>query len=160
MKKHLTKRRVVLSALVVLALAITASVAFAYFTSTGAGSSTATVGAAPNLTVTVDPISGDLLPGTSVDISGSVSNPNVTKLQLSHIVPGTPQVVIDTDHANAGCSADDFTVSSLTPSAVTLPQTLSKNGSVSFTGTLSMANTDENQDACQGATVTVNIAAS
>jgi hypothetical protein len=31
---------------------------------------------------------------------------------------------------------------------------------VTFTGTLSMANTNSDQDACKGATVTVNIAAS
>jgi len=40
MKKHLTKRRVVVSA-IVLTLAIASSVAYAYWTSTGAGSGTA-----------------------------------------------------------------------------------------------------------------------
>ena len=37
MRKHLSKKRVVLAAIVVVALAIASGVAYAYFTATGAG---------------------------------------------------------------------------------------------------------------------------
>lgn len=160
MKKHLSKKRVVLAAIVVVALAIASGVAYAYWTSTGSGSNTASVAnTAPGFTVTVNAISDSLVPGASVNITGSVSNPNDTKLNLSTIAPAATPVSIDSTHSLAGCLAGDFTVSALSP-APALPKILAKTDSVNFTGTLSMANTDLNQNACKGATVTVNIAAS
>jgi hypothetical protein len=159
MKKHLSKKRVVLAAIVAVVLAISSGIAYAYWSSTGSGSNTASVAStAPGFTVTVGAISGSLVPGGSVNISGSVSNPNDTKLNLTTIAQAATPISIDALHS-PGCLATDFTISALSPTPA-LPKVLAKTESVTFTGTLSMANTALDQNACKGATVTVNIAAS
>jgi hypothetical protein len=74
MKKHLSKKRVIIATLVAVALAIASGVAYAYFTSSGAGSGTATVGTSSAMTITGTSAS-TLLPGTTSQITLSANNP-------------------------------------------------------------------------------------
>ena len=171
MKKHLSKRRVIVSAFVVLALAIASSVAYAYWTSNGSGSNTVLVSStAPSFTVAVTLTGGPLVPGGSANVGGTVTNPgssNTTSLHLSQVVGATTPVVVDTPHAyNAstnptGCKASDFTLGTLTITGG--PKTLAPGDVATFTGpgSLAMFNDPTNsQDGCKGATITLNLVAS
>jgi len=171
MKKHLSKKRVVLAAIVAVVLAISSGIAYAYWSSTGSGSNTASVAStAPGFTVAVTLTGGPLVPGGSANVGGTVTNPgspNTTSLHLSQVVGATTPVVVDTPHAyNAstnltGCKASDFTLGTLTITGG--PKTLAPGDVATFTGpgSLAMFNDPTNsQDGCKGATITLNLVAS
>ena len=74
MRKHLSKKRVVLAAIVVAALAIASGVAYAYFTATGAGSGSATVGSSAGLTITSAAVTGLYPAGADVTVPVHIAN--------------------------------------------------------------------------------------
>ncbi len=156
MKKHLSKKRVVLAAIVVVALALASGVAYAYWTSTGSGSGSAAAATASNFTVDVQLAAG-IHPGGSAAVTGNVTNGTSTALQLHQVVGDTVPVTVDITHN--GCAVADFTVGtmSITGGVQTLA---ASSGTAAFTGSLAMANTAANQDACQGATITLHLVAS
>lgn len=84
MKKHLSKRRVIVAAFVAVALAIASSVAYAYFTTSGAGSGSATVGNSTAFTITGTSAS-TLYPGTTSVVTFSINNPGSSSQQLGTI---------------------------------------------------------------------------
>ncbi len=146
MRKHLTKRRVVLLA----ALAVAAALAvggYAYFTSTGSGSGSATVGSSSAVTIhgtTVDP----LYPGTSTEVDFTVDNPSTGNQYVGTIHLAS----VTTDAGHSACVMSDFTM----PDVLVNHNYPSGTGqSVTPTGTLSMAD-NGNQDACQGAPLTLH----
>jgi hypothetical protein len=156
MKKHLSKRRVIVAAFVVLALAIASSVAYAYFTSTGSGSGSAAVGTAGNnLVVTGTPDATALTPGGPGSvISFTVQNPSnfnqkISSIHLASITPdgvhGSCATVLGTDFSmgNVGVGAGG----NIAPNAAA--QALTE------TGTLNMLDSGISQNACQGATLTL-----
>jgi hypothetical protein len=124
-------------------------VAVAYFTTTGSGTGSATVGTSS--AVTIHGTTGaSLFPGTNTTVSFTVDNPSsgsqrVTEIHLESVT---------TDVAHSACVMSDFTMPN-----VTVNQTFPNgNGqAVTATGTLSMANTAQNQDACQGAPLTLHL---
>jgi len=154
MKKHLSKKRVVLAAIVVAALAIASGVAYAYFTATGAGTGSATVGSATNIVLTPT-ITGTLYPGgTPASVSILVKNngagaQHVGTVSLASIPP---------DAGHSGCTT---AVGGFSMAAVAVNQTLTASPSAgdhtTVTGSLVMADTAANQNVCQGATLTLNL---
>ena len=62
-------------------------------------------------------------------------------------------VSIDTAHAEAGCKATDFSVAD-TAEGQTIPANTS-GVALSNSGTIKMTDSAENQDACQGATISL-----
>ena len=142
--------RTKLAALAVTAgVALTASAAFAYWTTSGGGSGSASVGDASAVTVNqTSPIS-DLYPGgASKALSGTFTNPG----HPAHVASVTASV---TATGVAGCDADDFVIggSSLIPDAEVV------TGSTWSGLNVSMTDTALNQDACKNASLTITYAA-
>ncbi len=154
MARFVTRKGGLISVSVVIGLVV-ASVAVAYFTSTGSGTGTATVGASSNLTLH-GTVGGSLYPGTASAVTFTVDNPSPGSEYLNtiHLESITP------DAGHSGCSTvitggnPDFTMAD-----VAANQSFSHgNGqAVTATGTLTMHETGVNQNACQGATLTLNL---
>ena len=151
MYRH-TLKRVILPIIAVLAVA---GVAAAYFTNLGSGTGTATVGSSSSVTLH-GAVASALFPGASSTVTFTVDNPSlgaefVNTIHLASIAP---------DAGHSGCSTTitggnpDFTMPDVTASQGFAPG----NGqAVTATGTLTMRETGVNQDACQGATLTLNL---
>lgn len=141
-----------------------AAVAFAFWTTTGSGSDTGTVGTAGNVTVSVSLADGSY-PGdgpTGVVVSGTVTNPTTSDISITEVAgdpthAATSHLTVDAGHS--ACRLSDFTltVDPLTGSPVTLA---ANGGSTPFTGKLVMNESGANQDACQGAILTLHLVAS
>ncbi|HVP01790.1 MAG TPA: hypothetical protein VMT10_04410 [Solirubrobacteraceae bacterium] len=156
-------KKVLAPVIVVIALAL-AGGAIAYWTSTGTGSGTATVGTTTNLTLTPVTFTGTLYPGgTAATSSIKINNPGASAVQVSNLVLDTAQPTTGNQQLSgigglpaSGCPATDFTFNANLGSPVSVPA----GGSATVTtGTLSMANSTSNQDACKGLTLTIYLKA-
>ncbi|HKO39044.1 MAG TPA: hypothetical protein VJU14_11825 [Solirubrobacterales bacterium] len=151
---HLTKRRVLGVLMPICALAV-AAVAYAYFTTTGSGTATATVGTSSAVTLK-GTVTGNLYPGSSSPVSLTVDNPSSGKQRVGTI--SLEKITADAGHASCsvvttGGSAD-FTMADVVVNKTFAPG----NGqAVTPGGTLTMNDTGVNQDACQGATLTLTL---
>jgi hypothetical protein len=156
-RRHRHSRRVAALGSV-LALAITGT-ATAYFTGavSGSGSGTVTVATqtGQKLTVTRDPQSDSgsatLLPnGSSHTLAFTIQNPGTQSVTVNHLVAS----ITNLPH---GCDPSWFTANVLT----SVPQTIIAGHSVIGLVKVTMASdSNDNQDACQGATPTVTLTAS
>jgi hypothetical protein len=153
MRKHFTKKRVIVLAIVALAIGITAG-ALAYFTTTGSGSGTATAGSAG--TVTLHATFGNgLVPGTSETVSFTADNPGATTL-VQTISFGS------VESADTGCQAViGGALTQFHMDAVTSNTTVA-HGALGFalngTGTLvwdNLPTTDQTE--CAGAPLTLHV---
>lgn len=151
----LTSKRalIALSSLAVLAVA---AVAYAYFTSTGSGTATAKVGTSSAITLK-GTVTGNLYPGSSSQVSFTVDNPSSGSQRVGTIT--LTGITVDAGHST--CSAvitggtPDFSMPAV-PVNATFP---SGNGqAVTPKGTLTMNDTGVNQNACQGAELTLALA--
>jgi hypothetical protein len=131
-------------------------IAVAYFTSSGSGTGSAAVGTASPVTLHAT-ISSNLYPGSSSPVSFTVDNPSSGSQRVGTITLSS----ISVDAGHSGCSTatgganPDFGMAAVTVNKVFPPG----NGqSVTPGGTLTMNETGVNQDACQGATLTLNLA--
>lgn len=150
----ITKKRALVALSTVGALAI-AAVAFAYFTTTGTGTGTATVGSSSAVTIKAT-LSSNLYPGGSSPVSFTVDNPSPGAQRVGTITLAS----IATDAGHSTCSK---TITGGNPDFTMVPVVVNKvfpsgNGqAVTPTGTLTMNDTGISQDACQGATLTLNL---
>ena len=156
--KHKKLAAVVLAGAVVLG---TAGVAFAYFTSTGTGTGTGVVGSASNDITVVGTETTPLFPGGAtgtVSFTASNSGSNPERLSNIHLTAIAP------DGAHASCATVLNTDFSMADVAVGVGDgTLAAGASgvsLTETGTLQMLDTGINQDACQGATLTLSFTTS
>ena len=136
------------------ALAATGA-AIAYFTSSGTGTGSAAVGSSSPVTLHAT-ISSNLYPGSSSPVTFTVDNPSSGSQRVGTITLSS----ISVDSGHSGCSTaigggnPDFSMAAVTVNKVFG----SGNGqSVAQSGTLAMNETGVNQDACQGATLTLNL---
>lgn len=148
-------RKVILLTATIIAIA---GVAVAYFTNLGSGTGTAAVGSSSSVTLH-GTIASALFPGSSSTVTFTVDNPSlgaefVNTIHLASIAP---------DAGHSGCSTaitggnPDFTMTDVSVSQGFAPG----NGqAVTATGTLAMHETGVSQDACQGATLTLNLTSS
>jgi hypothetical protein len=150
----LNKRRTlaVLASLSVLAVA---AVAYAYFTTTGSGTATATVGTSSAVTLK-GTVTGNLYPGSSSPVSLTVDNPSSGKQRVGTI--SLEKITADAGHASCsvvvGGGNPDFTMANVVVDKTYAPG----NGqAVTPNGSLTMNDTGVNQDACQGATLTLTL---
>lgn len=149
-----TKRRGLIALACTCALAV-AGVAFAYFTTTGTGTGTASAGSSSAVTLHGS-VASSLFPGTSSSVSFTVDNPSSGSQRIGTI--SLSSITVDAGHST--CST---TISGGNPDfsmpAVAVNKTFGPgNGqSVTPTGTLTMNETGLNQDACQGATLTLHL---
>ena len=133
---------------IVAASALVAGGAFAYFTASGSGTGSATVGSSSPWTVTDDGTSGPvLLPGAGVQtVSYTVTNASAGQQGLTDVV-----VTVDD---SPGCDASNFTVdNSLSPG----PTVLAGGDSVSGSADITMNTSLSSQDGCQGDELVLSI---
>lgn len=147
------RRRKALVPLLLIGILALSGVAVAFWTANGTGSGSATIGADSG--VTIDPVSlaGTLYPGGSVAVSFKVTNDSSsTAIRIGKVVADTGTGTNGITGLPTGCSAADFTLAD-----VAVNTEIAASGSYSGAGTLAMANTSSNQDACKGATPTIHL---
>jgi hypothetical protein len=146
------KRALALTAIGALALA---AGAYAYFTSSGSGTATATVGSSSAVTIK-GTVSSTLYPGGSSPVSFTIDNPSSGAQRVGTITLAS--IAVDAGHSTCskviGGGNPDFAMAPVVVNKVFGPgngQTVTPNG------TLAMNDTGISQDACQGATLTLNL---
>ncbi len=149
LRNLLTKKRtmLVLGAVAVLAVA---GVAVAYWTTSGSGSGSGAVASSNGSVVLHGTITNALSPGSSSPVALTADNANSSSEQV-----GTVHAVVSIDktHAEAGCEASDFTIADIVENQVIAAN--SNGVALTNGGSISMADTAANQDACQGATISL-----
>jgi hypothetical protein len=147
------KRRRAAALTTVLTLVL-AGVAYAYFTSQGSGAGTAAVGTDAGVEVADITFDGTLYPGASVGVAFKVqNNSSDAKAKVGSVIADTAAGTNGITGLPQGCSADDFTY---TPGAA-INAEIDPSGELSGAGTLTMANTAQNQDACKNASPVLNL---
>ena len=148
-------RKRLLVGLVSVCVVAGAAVAYAYFTSTGSGTATATVGTSSAVTLK-GTVSGTLYPGASSTVTLTVDNPSSGKQRVGTV--SLEKIAADAGHSTCSVATTggnpDFTMADVVVNKTYGPG----NGqAVTPTGTLAMNDTGVNQDACQGATLTLTL---
>jgi hypothetical protein len=148
------RKRALLALSCTLALAFAAG-AYAYFTSNGSGTGTASVGAASAVTLHGS-VSSSLYPGSSSPVSFTVDNPSSGSQRVGTITLAS--ISVDAGHSTCSSAISggnpDFSMPAVSVNKTFAPG----NGqSVTQTGTLTMNETGTNQDACQGAALTLHL---
>jgi hypothetical protein len=144
------KRVLIVAVMAVLGL-VAALGGYAYWTSGGSGSGSATAGSTSAVTLHASFANG-FYPGWSgpVTLTADNTNPGSVYVGTVHLA----SVGVDAGHS--GCVAGDFTM----PDVVVNAEIASGNNQPLGTGTLSFADTAVPQDACKGATITLNLTSS
>jgi hypothetical protein len=142
-----TQRCAVLGAGAILA---TAGIAVAFWTASGSGSGSGTVASSNGSLVLHGSIASGLTPGGSEAVSFTADNTNSSSLQVGTV---NAVVSIDAEHAEAGCKASDFSVAD-TVENQTIPANTS-GVALANDGSISMTDSEANQDACKGATISL-----
>jgi len=141
---------VALSCLTVLALA---AVAVAYFTSTGSGTATGKVGTSAAITLK-GTVSGNLYPGSSSQVTFTVDNPSSGAQRVGTIT--LTGISVDAGHSTCSTVITGGNPDFAMPAVAVNATFGSGNGqAVTPKGTLTMNDTGVNQNACQGADLTL-----
>ncbi|HXR59882.1 MAG TPA: hypothetical protein VN732_00990 [Solirubrobacterales bacterium] len=153
--KRITRKPTLVAIGCIAALAV-AAVAYAYFTSTGSGTATAKVGTSSAVTLK-GTVTGNLYPGASSQVSFTVDNPSSGTQRVGTIT--LTGITVDAGHstcsATIGGATPDFSMPAVAVNATFGPG----NGqAVTPKGTLTMNDTGVNQNACQGAELTLALA--
>lgn len=168
MLRKFTKKRLLLTGIAVL---VAATAAFAYWTTSGGGSGSATAGTDAGVTISGDPAAG-LYPGGSKAVTTTISNSSSTQAQYVsnlHVSVGVTKAA----NVSGTCDASWFTYKADSDPATgtganpaSNPHTTGVNTEIAAGGNTTVAGhvymSDEaatNQDACKGATVTLTYSA-
>jgi len=150
--RKLMRKRILVPVAAIAALAL-AGVAFAYFTASGTGSGTASVGTDSGVTIDSVTFDSTLYPGGSTNVRYTITNSSSNApAQVGKVVADTSAGTNGVSGLPRGCSASDFSFGDVTVNAE-IPAGRSLNG----TGTLSFADTGANQDACKGASPVLHL---
>lgn len=153
--RFITKRRLLFGVTAALLVGVVGG-AYAYFTSTGSGTATATVGTS-SAVVLKGTVSGTLYPGAAQTVTFTVDNPSSGTQRVGTI--SLTKVQADAGHSTCSTSivgeTPDFTMA---PVAVNKVYGPGNAQAVTPTGSLKMNDTNVSQDACQGATLTLTLA--
>jgi len=154
MRHHLTKKRIVIAALLLIALSAVGG-AIAYWTAGGSGTGTATAAAGTvNVTVVQTSVITPMYPGdTAQTLSGNFNNPNTGPVWVSTVTASIASVVKAGGAPPGTCDATDFTLASAT--ATVNAEIPVGNAKGAWSGPTIKFNdkAGSNQDACKGATV-------
>jgi hypothetical protein len=129
---------------------IVATAAFAYWTTSGSDTGSATAGEDKGVTISGDAADA-IYPGGDFDVTVNVANDDATQSQHVNYLH------VDVVPAEAGCDADWFTFkldedtggTAANPYSYLLDDEIEGGGDDDHPGTLSMSNPDEDQDACK-----------
>ncbi|HEV7775045.1 MAG TPA: hypothetical protein VGO48_17330 [Conexibacter sp.] len=150
--RKLMRKRILVPVVAIAAIAV-AGIAVAYFTASGTGSGTATVGTAAGVTIDDVSIPTTLYPGGQSGVTYTITNPSAdTAVQVDKIVADTSYGSTGVDGLPRGCDASDFTFAD-----VTVSTSIPAGGSTRARGILSFADNGRNQDACQGASPVLHL---
>lgn len=124
--------------------------AFAYFTTTGAGTGSGAAGTSTAFVLHGE-VTDLLYPGTSSSVTFTADNSATSNQYLTtiHLVSVSTNAI--------GCAGADFTMSDIAVGEDIVPGLASP---VAATGTITMANTAVNQDACKNAVLTLTLTSS
>jgi hypothetical protein len=135
-------------------VAITSSLAYAYWTGSGSGTGTAeTAKGTEPLIVRQTSVVAGMGPGvTAKPLSGNFDNPNSGPVFVRTVTASIASVTQGPDALDGTCAADDYTLNSAT---MTVNKDIPAGEEVgNWTGaTIKFNNKEENQDDCKGATV-------
>src|SRR4051812_47698428 len=147
--RKIGKKKLIVAGVATAVIAAGAGTALAYWTSTGSGTGTASTGSSSAFEVVLDsPVGAALSPGGPVDsVAFHVTNHNTGAQNFANAVA----TVTGTD--KAGCSATNYQISGLTAGYGNLVSGATADGSFD----LQMVDSGSNQDACQGATVSLKV---
>jgi hypothetical protein len=147
-----------LTAVGVVAVLAVAGGAYAFWTGSGTGGGTATVGTSGTVTVAATVTAG-IAPGTSEPVSFTAANPGTSPITVSGV--HLANVTVDASHST--CVTADFTMASVVEAPVGFGHPVPAGATVEplpTNGSLVYANTGVNQDACKGATLTLALTTS
>ena len=146
--KRFAKRQWTLVAVAAVVAALAAFGAYAYWTASGTGTGTASVGTDSGVTIVVTDTGAALYPGGSATVTFHVHNNSSSAVMVGKVVQDGPVTGLP-----GGCSAGDFSFGD-----VTLNESVPGSGDgADHTGTLSMANTGSNQDACKNSSPVLHL---
>ena len=150
MRKPTRKTALVLGAVL---LVSSGGAAYAYFTSTGAGTGTAQSGTTAAVVVNQTSTVAGLAPGLPAQsLAGNFDNPNAGPVYVAAVTA----TVTSTD--KAGCGPTDYTIAGTAPVTA---QVAAGSGVGAWTGlTIQFNNKGTNQDVCKNALVTIAYASS
>jgi hypothetical protein len=134
---------------------VVAGGAIAFWTTSGTGSGTATVGTDAGVTFSTVTYSGlPLYPGTSAGVNFTLTNASASApVRISSVVADNAVHTNGISGLPVGCQQTDFTFPNLA-----VNQEIPAGGSlVLTTGTLQFANTAVNQDACENASPVLHL---
>ncbi len=150
--RKLMRKRILVPVAAIAALAL-AGIAFAYFTASGTGSGTASVGTDSGVAIGSVSFDSTLYPGGSTNVRYTITNSSSnTPAQVGKVVADTSAGTNGITGLPVGCSASDFSFGDVTVNAE-----IPAGRSVSGSGTLSFADTGANQDACKGASPVLHL---
>jgi hypothetical protein len=145
----LLRNRKLVALLATLALATTAVAGYAFWTTTGSGTGSATNASANGTIVLHASFADGLYPGGSTTVSFTADNAGASNLQVRTITTDS----ITTD--KPACDVADFSILPVTSGTNVLAGATGQ--ALVGTGTLKFANTAVNQDECKGAVVTLHL---
>jgi hypothetical protein len=143
------RRHLILLSSVAVVLAI-AGGAFAYWTTTGAGSGTSTNAATAGALTLHATWAGGLAPGVTLPVTYTADNASPT----SGMRIGTVSAVVSVDAPHVACALADITVAPVAQN-VTIPKNTA--GVALTAGSIVFADTGVSQDACKGAVITLTV---
>lgn len=150
--QHL-KRKKILAPLTALLLVVVAGAAVAYWTTSGTGQSTASVGTDTGVTITPITFSNSLIPGGSATVSFTVNNASTTTaVQVNGVIADALAGTNGITGLPVGCDPADFHFTS-----ASVPGSIPASGTANGTGTLSMDNTAVSQNACKSASPVLHL---
>jgi hypothetical protein len=152
MRSPLKRKRIIVALGAVGAVAITAF-AVAYWTGGGSGTGSADVGTSGTVALT-GTVAPGISPGNAEPVSFTASNGSGSPIQVTDI----HLVGITADGEHDTCEIGDFTMADV-PEGQSVPAGAT-NVALPNEGSLVYANTGVDQDACQGATLTLTLASS
>jgi hypothetical protein len=142
MKFLKSKKGVAVLAMLVVA-AVSAFGAYAYFTASGSGSGSATVGSASGIQLSGSPVAALYPGGADASVTVTIHNPG-SGAQNVNVVSGTVAT-------NGSCLGSWFQVD-----PVNYANTLASGGTDTASTKVRMTDSGTNQDVCQGKTMTIN----
>ncbi len=142
------KRALIVAAVAVVAL-VSAIAGYAYWSTTGSGTGTATAGTTVALTLH-GTVPAGIYPGGSKTVTLTADNTNPGSVRVGTVTLASVSV----DAGHVGCVTADFTM----PAVAENVEIANGTGlALPNPGTLSMADTGVSQDLCKGATLTLNL---
>jgi hypothetical protein len=152
-----TRRRKVAAATIVALLAF-AGAAFAYWTTTGSGTGSATTGASAAVTVTQTGSITGLVPGGAAQpVDFTITNPKTTKQFVTSVTYSIASIKNGGGTAATGCSSADFTL--VQPTAINSDLIAGDTAFSPSHATIAMIDSATDQDGCQNVTVNLSFTA-